>query len=461
MPESLPIQLAIRLLLDSVSYGNAMPEWFEPLMINYHERENRIHKAILAYLGGARPQRPFQISVPKRNNAANVWIVPSVNDQIIIQACVSAIAQKLEKTFVDRTRVFSSGLNRDPNYLAFLEDQVSAWALFQIASKSRCVEDGCVLQIDLKDAFESISIDHFLSFINSADLDATAVQLISIFLSEYGKYNTGLPFLNDSIFFLGNAYFTKVDKIIDKYTKNFVRYVDDYKLFGLSRSSLESIFMKIRDDLAKIGLQINDDKVWLGTTQEYLDAASKLKFAQTEETTYVEASTQPNVFRSADMLDQVRLCLDSPMERLHQGFGRFQMASVRRMRVRGMYSDAKGLGASPADQFRELLSKNPNTVDRISDLIATYSKDTANTWRLMWLLYMAKDIVAGKIDDRVLREKLAGELFGVAKSENVPLGVRLWASEMKGYPESGKWKKEIEGLHALSYEDRGRYCYGA
>jgi hypothetical protein len=35
---SFPVQLAIRLLLDSVSYSNALPEWFDVLVIDYNDR---------------------------------------------------------------------------------------------------------------------------------------------------------------------------------------------------------------------------------------------------------------------------------------------------------------------------------------------------------------------------------------------------------------------------------------
>jgi hypothetical protein len=460
MPDALPIQLAIRLLLDSVSYGNAAPEWFEPLLINYSAREDRIRKTISQYLNGDRPQPPFQISIPKRNNNENVWIVPSTNDQIIIQACVSAIAKRIEDKFIDPAKVFSSRLNRDPNRLAFLEDQVSAWARFQIESQSRCSQSSCVLQIDIKDAFENITIDKFMSFIKRANANSTAVQLIGVFLKEYAKYGKGLPFLNDSIFFLGNAYFYNADEIIRKYSRNFVRYVDDYKIFGTSRSSLESMFPKIRSDLKAIGFELNENKIWLGTAEEYLESASKLTFAQTEESKYIDSAIQPGVFRPNDMMEQVRACLDKPEDRLHQGFGRLQMASIRRMRVRGMYSDAKGLEKSPADQFRDSLSRDPQTIDRICELINSYYNSKGNTWRLMWLLFLCKDVQRRDIDS-ALRDKLASSMEQITRSTDMPLVVRLWALPMDKYPSSERWKKNIEDLHALSYEDRGKFCYGS
>ena len=323
---ALPVQLAIRLLMDSVSYSNALPEWFEPLMINYVGREARVRKAIEQYLSGAQPQKPFDITLPKRDGKSNVWVVPSVNDQIICQACVSAIANTIEQKFIDRTKVFSCRLNRDPNRLAFLEDQVTAWALFQARLKELCATDMCVLQIDLKDAFDSIKLPLFGAFIKRAGVDPTAARLLEVFLKSFSAISPGLPFLNDSFFFLGNAYFSEVDKIVAKQAPNFIRYVDDYKIFDRSRSTLETKFAAIRGELQKIGFEISDNKVWLGAGQDYLQAISTLKYAKTEKTEYVDAAIQPAVFEPEDTVALVKACLEKPEDYLHQGYGRLELS---------------------------------------------------------------------------------------------------------------------------------------
>jgi hypothetical protein len=63
---SFPVQLAIRLLLDSVSYSNALPEWVDVLVIDYNGRVKRINKALSDYLEGAIPRKAFEIEVPKK-----------------------------------------------------------------------------------------------------------------------------------------------------------------------------------------------------------------------------------------------------------------------------------------------------------------------------------------------------------------------------------------------------------
>jgi hypothetical protein len=62
----LPIQLAIRLVLDSISYSNPLPPWFDSVTIDYKKRERTIGNKIIKYLNGERPVVPFQIELPKK-----------------------------------------------------------------------------------------------------------------------------------------------------------------------------------------------------------------------------------------------------------------------------------------------------------------------------------------------------------------------------------------------------------
>lgn len=160
----LPVELAIRLLLDSVSYSNALPPWFETLTIDYSARERRIRQEIDRYEKGSNANRAFEVSVPKRSGGNNTWIVPSINDQIICQAFISSFAHQLEQTTLDRERVFGVLLNANPTRLAFLEDQVQAWSRFHAFTQQRCSTSDCMLQIDIKEAFRNIKPQNVFDF---------------------------------------------------------------------------------------------------------------------------------------------------------------------------------------------------------------------------------------------------------------------------------------------------------
>jgi hypothetical protein len=160
----LPVGLAIRLLLDSVSYSSALPPWFEALTIDYAARERRIREGIDRYEKGTNPSRAFEVLVPKRTGEKSTWIVPSINDQIICQACISSFAHQLEQATLQRTRVFGVLLNTDPTRLAFLEDQVQAWSRFHALTKERCLTSECMLQLDIKEAFRNMRLQTVFEF---------------------------------------------------------------------------------------------------------------------------------------------------------------------------------------------------------------------------------------------------------------------------------------------------------
>jgi hypothetical protein len=448
---SFPVQLAIRLLLDSVSYSNALPEWVDVLVIDYNGRGTRINKALADYLGGAVPKKAFEIEVPKRFGTPKTWVVPSVNDQIVIQACVSSIAEGIERRCVDRSVVYSSRLNRDSRRLSFLENQVDAWAEFQSVVHARCAADQCLLQIDLKDAYEHIQIPSFLKFLNENTDSAPAAKILTHLLTTFSNGRDGIPLINDSVFFLGNAYFSIVDDILRQKKRQFVRFVDDYKIFGASAPELESFLPELRRELSKLGFEINDQKLKLGTGEEYLEAISNLKYAKIPKTEYIDASVQPDVYEPKDMMEQILESLRKPDEFLHQGFGRLQMASLRRMQVRGLYTETVGYEDSPLDDFTEIFSENSEAINLIVERLEEYSQKSNETWRLVWILYLCKFL--GE-PSRIL------DIIGrISHSNSVDPVARQWAAggNAKGAIVEDE---KIEEIHTLEYLEAGRAWYG-
>jgi|GEM_PF-2187474 len=454
--------LAIRLVLDSVSYSNALPDWFETLTIDYFKREQAVHERARRYLSGEQPKRPFEIAVPKRSGGDNSWVIPSTNDQIVLQTCISVIAQDLQQKCIDTDRVFSCLCNTDPNRLAFLEDQVEAWTRFQLETQKRCTSQDCILQFDIATAYQAMGSAHVGAFLRTFSLDGTALELLEILLAAFTYGSSGLPFLNDSVFFLGNAYLSEVDRVVNRRTENFVRFVDDYRVFGGSRDSLENIFEAIRTDLREeLGFEINEAKIRLGTTEEYLDALSKAKYAEMPASHYIDTAVVPDVYSPENVYEMVERSVRSPEEYLHQGFGRLQMASIRRMRVQSLFAKATSDDRiTPRSAFISILSKDVQLIRRISELLKQCSSDSQELWRLLWLLFLAKDVAMDEIPDKMVSAELGESLQKVNGAIALPMVARLWASPMPDYPESGRSAADVEELHALDYLERGRQCYG-
>src|SRR5260370_23367642 len=140
--DKLPVQLSIRLILDDLAFSNALPGWFDAISSDYSAREFIIRQKLKAYLGGAAPPSCFSVLVPRKSGTKKLWTIPSVNDQIVLQALVSSFAEKLDEKCLDE-RVFSYRYNRQPERLALTDDSIAAWTRFKDETKQRCINGGC------------------------------------------------------------------------------------------------------------------------------------------------------------------------------------------------------------------------------------------------------------------------------------------------------------------------------
>jgi hypothetical protein len=463
---SLPVQLGIRLVLDSVCYSNPLPDWFEMPTINYSAREVTIRRRIRRYLRGASPEPPFVIALPRKFGEAKLWALPSVNDQIVFQTCVSSIAETLFKRCVDGQRVFSYRYNSNPAVLALTEDHLSAWRAFQNETHRRCGSGACILQVDLEDAFRSIRRERFNHVLQDVFPDSIEVHLIGLLLDCFAAGESGLPLVNDSVFFLGNCYLSAADRVVARHTNNFLRFVDDYRIFGNSQAELQSLAQVLAPELQDLGFRINSHKLRLRTGEEYLEAFAQIRYAEKEsdgirdgdvemdvDKQYAGPATFDGIIPPDKMMQQIKAVLDRPEELLNDGRGRLLAASLRRARLDAQvvegHSDGDN-GIPPLNRhFIGQLSKNGPVVERINQLLDQYLHQPGEVWRLSWLLYLAKDIDFGVVDRRV-SSGLQDSLARIRASRSVPIVAQLWA-DARTPAAAG----DIEALHQRGYIESG------
>lgn len=454
----LPVGLAIRLILDDVAYSNALPNWFDVIYIDYSRREDVIRQKLKAYLGGASPQPCFAIPVPRKSGKKKIWTIPSVNDQIVLQACILSFAERLDAECLDE-RVFSCryNYNRQPDQLVFIEDQIAAWTRFQDKTKRRCAGGDCLLQLDLDSAFNSIDrsrLYDFLSHFSPAPVLGVLKRLLESFAFE-----SGLPSVSNSIFFLGNAYLSEVDKIIHKNAPDFIRYVDDYRIFAESKASLEASLRRIARDLEKIGFRINSEKLRVGEGLEYLDAISKVKYSLSDDGAYASPAIVRDLMRGPDIASAILNTVNDPNRYLNDGWGRFQLAVIRKYRFNLEIGSVVKPAAEPPSLTTEL-SENVKLARRFLELLKGYSADPNEAWRTIWLLYVAKSFDFDLMNDKDTQTstQLQAALENIRSSPRVSAVTRLWADKNAGAVVEGD---DVNALHDLSYVASGQtHCKG-
>jgi hypothetical protein len=462
---SLPMHLATRLVLDTVSYSNPLPPWVEgikTLTINHEARGEVVSKKASQYLIGEKPSPPFRILVPNNSGTQKKpWIIPSVNDQILLQAVASSLAEKVD-LMVDPKRVFSYRYNTDSNRLQLTDSQVSSWSKFQNETQQRLLSYPYVLQLDLEGAFRSINQAEFLEFVDNLLPKSVEVALLKVLLKSFGNSDQGLPLINDSLFFLGNAYLSRIDNIVKNYTGNFIRFVDDYRIFGESPRHLEEILSDVSRDLQQIGFKINSSKLKLGSSEEYLDAVTKAKYAtsQNTESSYISAAVVFDDIVNPELLvELVARAVANPSKYMNEGYGRLILGAIRRMRLNDQVAGEKNYNLSPLlENYSNLLSSKSEIINSAIDLINKYSKTEDEIWRTVWLIYVMNDVQSNKLNKMVKR---------IQTKDGAPLLARLWAQNLKPHGENLIWSRRatlkggtVEEFYDDNYLEAGKKFVG-
>ncbi len=378
---------AVRMTLDSVSFSNPLPPWEDMPQINFGRRTALIHKRADDYLSAADSARPpTRVRVPRKDGPAKTWIIPSVNDQIILQLCAFALSERLERV---------------------------------IAS--------------------------FLRFLREATGDVTVPVLLERVLQRLAPPSEGLPLINDSVFYLGNAYLTVVDKEIAAVSRDFIRFVDDYRVFADSKEHLDSLLLRINERLARTSFRINPRKTRVGDENEYLSAISKIRDAKTEgENGYVSAVELSGVVDPGTLAALIARTIFRP-EDLTEGMGRFLMQAVRRMRLNDDWVKGRNLPDSPLRPFGQALALAV-PAEAVGVALQKYA-NSAEEWRFIWVLYVAED----------LGRKAMGTFVKSIDSSVLSPVARAWLARARG---GAGQKLTIDQQHDMPYGDAGRALYG-
>jgi hypothetical protein len=444
---SFPIQLASRLVLDSISYSNCLPPWLDGIEINFADWDRPIRKRIQEYLNGRKPEKPFAILVPKKNGSKKRWLIPSVADQVVLQAAVSGLARRVIQR-VDDKRVFSYRYNRDPDRLLFVESQIHSWTQFQERTESRLKQPSSfMLQLDLESAYGRIQRGKFYDFLEQVAGGGDEVKIIRLLIDGFAGEEEGLPLVNDSVFFLGNVYLSTVDEIIRRETRDFIRFVDDYRIFADSKEALSNMFARIHRALAGTNFVISTPKVKIGSSSEYLDAIRKAGNARTEEHDYISPAILTDVMPPEGLVELVAQVINQPDEFMNEALGRFLLGAVRRMRLDDdVAKQMKYNLGSPRSQFDAGIRERKGLVDSAVQLLERYSSQEDEAWRAVWIAYVFSEYLPKWIC-KAIRDNHA-----------VPAVVQLWTvcaeRPVKEGPDNSAFPDD------LNYLEEGRKYHG-
>ena len=240
-----------------------------------------------------------------------------------------------------------------------------------------------------------------------------------------------MPLVNDSLFFLGSCYLGRVDEVVARHSDNFIRFVDDYRIFGSSMEELERAQESISAGLVATGFALNPTKVKLGSRAEFFDAVQSIEKHQSEDE-YYGVRTFLDVLSPEQLVRLVDAALKQPERYLTVRFGRLVSAELRRVRD-------KRDGGHAHREFMEQLGTDEALNERAWSLLETLSKVPGEDWRLTWLLYLAEDLsIPEAVMERLERLARGGSRL-----------VRVWARRVAGGCERSVHLRTLD----LSYID--------
>jgi hypothetical protein len=441
----LPVGTAIDTVLQDVTYTNALPEWLSPKLVDHFTQRAAVEKKIDAYSNGASPAKPFEVWVPRKKPGTKAkWLQLSVTDQMVLQACVGSLAPKIDTKF-DRKRVFSYRYNLDKNSLGLTEDQCAAWGAFKGEALCQASSASHVLLLDLEQSSANINHAKFLQYLSQFSTSQVEIKILKTMLSAFEPSGTGIPWINHSMFFLGNAYLSEADGIMERHAADFRRFGDDYCIVGKSGSDMEGLYKELNRDFQQDGrFRINESKTSIFASDQYCARLSKANSESDQSDAYspVPQGVDPNVL-TASLGDTV----EHPEQYLNDGVGRSQLSSLQRLRDSLSWSH---------DAVGNDLIRSSDVLRAAIRLLKTYAPSTDQMWRSVWLIYLMKGIDESAIQDKALQNDFREAVAGVQSSSSIPQVVRFWARFHPGTGSSHLFAQ----LSDANYEDAGKLCCG-
>ena len=288
-PDPHEISAAIDLALqnadiDGIDHFFPTPFELERLRGNARLREKlmaRIAENLLvpAYADGLPSIEAMQI--PKSGPRAyrrGAWIEPV--DLLTYLTCAILIASRLEPTRVSVQRVFSHRFNP---HAGRLFGERYDFGTFQAAVRDRLeAKPGTVLvSTDVADCYDSMCGERLAQSLARRGAEPWLVAAVDRLLRGWrGPEGKGLPAGSHASHILAEAVFAEIDDRLQKDGIDYVRYVDDYRLFAPDVATARAWLQRLDERLALERLHLNQSKTSLqALTGEQYERASRIRRA--------------------------------------------------------------------------------------------------------------------------------------------------------------------------------------
>jgi hypothetical protein len=213
---------------------------------------------------GYRPHSPLIADIPKGNGAVRPGALLSLEDRVVYSAAVGAILGSINTGLAwSQGRVdFSYRLSERLRRVDWFTNTFNSWTAFRNASLKR-IEEGAtyVVLTDITGFYENIDLAVLFSDLRSLGADIEIVQLLQVCLNRWCVVpNRGIPQGQSPSDVLAKVYLNAVDQVIVDMGIDYIRYVDDMRIFCSEIPACKKALMFLTHALRRRGLNLQSAK---------------------------------------------------------------------------------------------------------------------------------------------------------------------------------------------------------
>jgi hypothetical protein len=213
---------------------------------------------------GYRPHSAMITDVPKGNGAVRPAALLSLEDRVIYAAAVGAILPSINAglKWSQGTVDFSYRLSEAPRRVEWFTNAYNSWSAFRKVSVER-IDGGAAFSVltDITGFYENIELPILFSDLRSLGCDNDVIQLLQTFLNRWCVVsNRGLPQGLSPSDVLAKVYLNPVDLAMADMNIDYIRYVDDMRIFCRAVPECKNALMFLTQLLRRRGLNLQSAK---------------------------------------------------------------------------------------------------------------------------------------------------------------------------------------------------------
>ena len=231
------------------------------------------------------PEFATRLYLPKPSGLQRPLSLLGMEDQILLQAVANLFAKKLydRRQRVELKTVFSNKLSKPKDSIFFVEHWRTTYRSFQ----KKCIEvfnEGYVwtAHFDLSAFYDTISHDLLLSIESPNADDQETREIVESWLQKWSaedddtKTSHGIPQGPIASDFLAEAFFLPIDIRLQREPLQYLRYVDDIRLFGRTEAEVRRAAIVLEQKCRDRGLIPQSTKFAISKIRTAADAMGAL-----------------------------------------------------------------------------------------------------------------------------------------------------------------------------------------